>query len=158
LRRWVLAASGGVASFVTLLPAVIAGLILLFDVSAHGLLGMSGTLLDLATPFGGAGGGGGGLPSYHGVAVDLPRAIGISMLRGLPPVAMIVLAVVRPRRSPRRHWIAATVAAVLACLTAGWPALPGLVSAAMLAAAGGARPKSARPRSCSPPAAGSDPS
>ncbi len=88
--RVVLAVSGGLASFVTLLPAMIAGLIALFDVSAHGLLGMSGTLLNLASPFPGSGG---GLASYQGVTVDLPRAALASVLRGLPPLGMVGLAI-----------------------------------------------------------------
>ncbi len=119
--RAVLAASGVVAAFVALLPATLAILIALFDVSAHGLLGMSGTLLGLATPFGS----GDGLATFRGVSIDLPRAILVSALRGLPPIGMIVLAA---RPGTRTRWTLASVCGSLAVLTAGWAAAPGLVA------------------------------
>ena len=130
LARLLLAASGLLAAFVALMPAAIAGLIALFDVSAHGLLGMSGTLLGLAAPFGGDGG---GLPVYHGVTSDLPRAAVLSILRGVPPIGMIVLAMGRTGLNGRARWVAATVLAVASTLTSGWLALPGLAAASCLA-------------------------
>ncbi len=129
LARAVLAASGAVAAFIALLPAAIAGLIALFDVSAHGLLGMSGTLLGLADPFGA---GGGGLAAYRGVEVDLPRAALLSLLRGIPPIGMIALALTRPLRDRGTHWGLATGCGCAACLTAGWPAAFGLAAALVL--------------------------
>ncbi len=133
LARLILGASGAVSAFVTLLPAAIAGLIALFDVSAHGLLGMSGTLLGLASPFSG---GGHGLAPYSGVRIDLPRAALISLAGGLPPIGMIVLAAAH-----RTRWLAATLCGAAGIVTAGWPALPGCFVAAVMVGKVGAPPQ-----------------
>ncbi len=129
VARVVLGASGIVAAFVALLPAAIAMLIALFDVSAHGLLGMSGTLVGLAAPFGG---GRGALATYRGVEIDLPRAASLSFLRGLPPIGMIVFAIAGNGARPRTRWTWATACSGLACATAGWPAAPGCLAGVSL--------------------------
>ena len=132
VARLILGVSGAVSAFITLLPAAIAALIALFDVSAHGLLGMSGTLLGLASPFGG----GNGLAPYSGVRIDLPRAALASLAGGLPPIGMIVLAATR-----RAHWPAAVLCGAAAVYTAGWPALPGCLAAAVMGVKVGALPQ-----------------
>ena len=120
LARAVLVASGLFCAAVTLLPATIAALIALFDVGAHGLLGMSGVLLGLATPALGTGTGS-GLSPYQGIQIDPARVAAISALRAIPPLGMIILPLISPKRLV---WIACSTA--LACLTVGWPALPAL--------------------------------
>ena len=125
MARVVLGASGAVCAFATLLPGLMVALIALLDFGAHGLLGLSGTLLGFALP---SLGGQGGLPAYRGVELDPARTAALSALRSLPPIGMIVIALLRPRQ-----WATATLCSLSSCLTAGWFAIPGLLACAALA-------------------------
>ena len=90
--------SGLAAAALALLPALVAGLIALFDLSAHALLGTSGSLLGFAGSLLPVGGDGGALPPYARIDVHPWLAALASLARGVPPVAMVGAAL-RPRRS-----------------------------------------------------------
>ncbi len=132
--RLIVTASGAVAAAVALLPATIALLIVLLDLSAQALLGLSGGLLELARPLFPVPGGG-TLAAYQRVAVDMPGIAAASLARALPPIVMAALA---QRGSPPGP-LAACVFAVIATVSDGvWGAaasLPGLAASLALLAA-----------------------
>lgn len=93
---------------------MLAGLILLLDLGARSVLGLSGLMLALA---GGGGGGGagrvGGLGPYQGVAQDrLFDAIVHAVLEALPGLLLIAASVVK--RADRAAWGGRLALAVIA--------------------------------------------
>ena len=133
LARTVLGLSGLAAAVPALLPAAVAGLIVLFDVSARALLGTSGSLLSIA---GALLPGTGSLPPYARIGIDPERVALLSLAHGLPPLCMVALAC-------RPHRTAALLAAVAAVLTGDTPgaiaAAPGVVAALAMTRGGPAR-------------------
>ena len=133
LARVTLGVSGLAAAALALLPALVAGLIALFDLSAHALLGTSGSLLGFADSLVPVGGGG-ALPPYARIDIDPWRAAFVSLARGVPPVAMVVAAL-RPAPFERGAGRAALGAAVVLALVSDGvagavAAAPGLLAAA----------------------------
>ena len=132
LARVTLGVSGLAAAALALLPALVAGLIALFDLSAHALLGTSGSLLGFAGSLV-PGTGESSLPPYARIDVHPWLAALVSLARGAPPVAMVVLAV---RPGPKGLLIAAAgLALVTDGLAGGIAAAPGAI--ALLAIKGG---------------------
>lgn len=136
LARVVLGASGLAAAALALLPALVAGLIALFDLSAHAVLGTSGSLLGFAGSL--VPGGGGGLPPYARIDVHPWLATSVSLARGVPPMCMVVLAA---RPGPRGVLIlAAGLALVTDGLGGAIAAAPGVL-AALVKEDGGSAPR-----------------
>lgn len=137
LARVVLGVSGLAAAALALLPALVAGLIALFDLTAHAVLGTSGSLLGFA----GAlvpGAGAGGLPPYAQIDVHPWLAALVSLARGAPPVCMVALAA---RPGPRGLVIlAAGLSLVTDGLAGAIVAAPGAL-AALAMEGGGSAPR-----------------
>ena len=133
VARTVMGLSGALLAALALLPPLVAGLILLFDAVAHALFGASNAMLDAA--------GTSDLPGrellrYQGIAIPPALVVLLTAARGLPPLAMLLVAL-RPallRGLARR--IVFDVLVVLAWIGQGIPGmvllLPGVLAALAL--------------------------
>ncbi len=135
LARVVLGVSGLAAAALALLPALVAGLIALFDLSAHALLGTSGSLLGFAgslVPVGGPG----RLPPYARIDIHPGIAALESLARGVPPAAMVGAALCPAPFGRGAGRAALGVVVVLALVSDGVAgavaAAPGLLAAAFI--------------------------
>ena len=135
VARAVLGLSSALAAAIALLPPLVAGLILLFDLVAHALFGVSNAMLGMPGAMFPVAAGGDVLP-WTGIALSPAATALVSAIKGLPPLCMLAVAL-RPAllRGVGRK-IVFDVLVVFALIGLGFPALilllPGALAAILL--------------------------
>ena len=135
VARAVLGLSSALTAALALLPPLVAGLILLFDLVAHALFGVSNAMLGVPGAVLPVAPGGDVLP-WTGIALSPAATALVSAAEGIPPLCLFAVAL-RPEllRGTGRK-VVFNVLVVLSLVAVGFPAvvllLPGALAAIVL--------------------------